>query len=50
MIIKKIKKKLRQGFCHESIKRFTRKKRFLIIDYITKKGAVYIGYLSELQK
>ena len=49
MIIKKIKKKLRQGFCHESIKRFTRKKRFLMIDY-NKKGAVYIGYLSELQK
>ncbi|MBL5012283.1 hypothetical protein CUZ96_1949 [Enterococcus lactis] len=33
MIIKKIKKKLRQGFCHESIKRFTRKKRFLMVDY-----------------
>lgn len=49
MIIKKIKKKAAQGFCHESIKRFTRKKRFLMVD-LTKRGAVYIGYLSELQK
>lgn len=49
MIIKKIKKKLRQGLWHESIQRSTCKKRFLTVD-LTKRGAVYIGYLSELQK
>ncbi len=49
MIIKKIKKKLRKAFVMNQSNDSLVKKRFLMVD-LTKRGAVYIGYLSELQK